>query len=182
MSEVPVNLGRGVLASGYTAGSGTMTVTPAASPYGALPTSGTFSIAAFPTSAAAGAIYTVSAVVASGGNQVLTISALEFGPDVNLATGSYVVEVISIRSLLALIVENSGSGAVFHDDETPSGTVDGTNTSFTVGTSPSPASSLQLFLNGVLQEYGVDYTLATAAITFASPPSSGSTLLAYYRS
>lgn len=69
----------------------------------------------------------------------------------------------------------------FADDETPSGTIDGINTTFTLAHSPSPAGSLELFLNGLVQNRGVDYTLSTNTITFAAAPVTGSTLLSWYR-
>jgi len=71
----------------------------------------------------------------------------------------------------------------FVDGETPAGTIDGINTTFTLAAIPNPASSLQLFRNGLLQRPGVDYTLSGATITFAAPsiPQPGDVLLAWYR-
>lgn len=72
----------------------------------------------------------------------------------------------------------------FADNEVPSGTIDGTNVTFTLAHTPNPALSLELFKNG--QEMiagGADFTLATATITFtsASKPHSGDTLICSYR-
>jgi hypothetical protein len=76
----------------------------------------------------------------------------------------------------------SGSGGTFVDDETPGGTIDGTNTAFTLANAPSPASSLNLFLNGLrLTAGGVDYTLAGTAITMVSAPNPGDVFVANYR-
>lgn len=69
----------------------------------------------------------------------------------------------------------------FSDDETPSGTINGTNTSFTLANPPSPAASLLLFINGVLQIQGTDYTLSGSTITMSNAPTTGSVLNAYYR-
>jgi hypothetical protein len=76
-----------------------------------------------------------------------------------------------------------GGGATFVDLETPAGTVDGFNATFTVVSSPAPASSLLLFRNGVLQKPGFDFTLSGFTITFltASVPLPGDTVLASYR-
>jgi uncharacterized protein YoxC len=73
--------------------------------------------------------------------------------------------------------------AVFVDSETPGGSVNGTNTAFTLANSPSPVSSFALFRNGLLQSPGVDYTLSGMAITFltASTPQTGDILQASYR-
>jgi hypothetical protein len=76
-----------------------------------------------------------------------------------------------------------GTGPVFVDAETPAGAVDGSNGSFTLTGSPSPAASLQLFRNGILQKATVDFTLSGSSITFAggSIPQSGDVIQTYYR-
>lgn len=67
------------------------------------------------------------------------------------------------------------------DNETPGGTVDGINTSFTLANSPSPEGSLLLFLNGAYQVQDTDYTLTGDDIEFSTPPPDPSTLRAHYR-
>lgn len=75
-----------------------------------------------------------------------------------------------------------GTVPSFADNETPSGTINGSNAVFTLAHTPSPTASLQLFLNGAFQTAaGTDYTLATATITFGSAPLTGSILRAFYR-
>ncbi len=69
----------------------------------------------------------------------------------------------------------------FSDDETPSGTVNGSNVTFTLAHTPNPAASLMLFINGVLQIAGTDFTLSTATITMSSAPTTGAILTAFYR-
>jgi hypothetical protein len=70
----------------------------------------------------------------------------------------------------------------FIDNETPSGTIDGSNKEFTLANTPSPAASVILLLNGAYQTpAGEDYTLVTATITFENAPVSGSILRAFYR-
>lgn len=73
--------------------------------------------------------------------------------------------------------------ASFVEGETPSGTIDGTNTTFSLAAAPNPPTSLRLFRNGLLLEEGVDYSLSGETITFvvASKPFSGDTLQASYR-
>jgi hypothetical protein len=69
----------------------------------------------------------------------------------------------------------------FSDAEVPSGTINGSNVTFTLAHTPSPAASLQLF-NGIVQKAGgIDFTLSGATITFTTAPSSGSVLQAWYR-
>jgi hypothetical protein len=74
-------------------------------------------------------------------------------------------------------------GPEFVDGETPAGLINGSNAAFTLASTPSTASSLHLYRNGVLQKLGLDYTLAGNAITFAtgSVPGVEDVLLASYR-
>jgi hypothetical protein len=74
-------------------------------------------------------------------------------------------------------------GPEFVDGEAPTGLIDGSNAVFTLASTPSPAASLQLYRNGVLQRLGVDYTLAGNVITFATPstPQVEDVLLGSYR-
>jgi hypothetical protein len=71
----------------------------------------------------------------------------------------------------------------FADQETVSGTIDGTNTAFTLVNSPNPVGGLILFRNGLAQMAGQDYTLSGNTISFvtAATPQPGDTLLAWYR-
>jgi hypothetical protein len=69
----------------------------------------------------------------------------------------------------------------FSDDETPAGSVDGSNADFSLVRSPSPAASLRLYLNGVLQRRGVDYILVGNAVTYVVAPSTGDNHRAFYR-
>jgi hypothetical protein len=79
----------------------------------------------------------------------------------------------------------SGGGLVpsYSDAETPSGAVNGANTTFTLMFAPSPAASLELYLNGLLMSAGVDYQLAGNGIMFfvGSTPQPGDLLVASYR-
>lgn len=76
-----------------------------------------------------------------------------------------------------------GVGANFVDHETPGGLLNGSNATFTLTSSPSPASSLSLWRNGVLLRAGVDFTLSGNTITFfvATVPQAGDLLEASYR-
>jgi hypothetical protein len=61
--------------------------------------------------------------------------------------------------------------------------VDGANTAFGISATPNPSTSLAVYRNGMLQQVGVDYTVAARSIQFASAavPQPGDTLLASYR-
>ena len=80
----------------------------------------------------------------------------------------------------------SGGGGVlpsFSDGETPAGSINGSNATFTLAFTPSPAASLDLFLNGLLMKPAVDFTLSANTIAFltASTPQIGDILTASYR-
>ena len=69
----------------------------------------------------------------------------------------------------------------FITNETPSGTVDGSNDEFTIANTPV-SGTLQLFRDGqLLTGGGADYSLSGTTITFTTAPVSGSVLLAFYQ-
>jgi len=76
-----------------------------------------------------------------------------------------------------------GSATTFVDHEVPGGLVDGSNTVFILANAPTPATSLHLFRNGILQKAGFDFALSGLTVTFVSlaVPSQGDTILASYR-
>ena len=72
----------------------------------------------------------------------------------------------------------------FVNNETPGGAVDGSNATFTLANTPSPATSLALYRNGLLQQAGVDFNLQTGgSILFvtAAVPQPGDVMLANYQ-
>jgi hypothetical protein len=77
----------------------------------------------------------------------------------------------------------SGAGISFSDAETPSGSIDGVNSTFMLAHAPSPAASLVLVMNGITLREGAgnDYTLSGSTITMASAPETGTILLSWYR-
>lgn len=66
--------------------------------------------------------------------------------------------------------------------ETPTGSVNGANTTFTLANTPT-AGSEEVYLNGLLQEPGAgnDYTIATNTITMLAAPLTGDRLRVNYR-
>jgi hypothetical protein len=75
-----------------------------------------------------------------------------------------------------------GNAPTFADAETPNGTLDGMNNTFTLANIPS-GSSLMLFRNGLYMTAGTDYTLTASILQFASNniPQPLDTLTAFYR-
>ena len=68
----------------------------------------------------------------------------------------------------------------FINDETPTGTVNGTNTDFVLQNSINPPSSLKVFVNGMRMRITEDYTLSGRTITFLTAPPTGSIILVDY--
>lgn len=65
--------------------------------------------------------------------------------------------------------------------ETPSGSVNGSNTAFTLANTPTPGTE-HVYLNGLLQEPGAgnDYTISTNTITYLTAPISGDKIRVSY--
>jgi len=74
------------------------------------------------------------------------------------------------------------SNTNFVDKEVPSGSINGSNTAFTLANTPVVGSE-HLYLNGVLQESGAgnDYTISGANITMLTAPLTGEKLRVSYR-
>lgn len=83
-------------------------------------------------------------------------------------------------------IQTNGSGTLSFStevQETPSGTVNGSNTAFTLANTPSAAGTVELTLDGIvlIQGGGNDYTISGTSITMATAPAAGQTLYAKYR-
>jgi hypothetical protein len=61
----------------------------------------------------------------------------------------------------------------------PTGTINGSNTSFTLGFTPGNSSNVVCYLNGVMQQQGSgnDYTISGTTITYLTAPPTGSKLI-----
>lgn len=96
---------------------------------------------------------------------------------INASVSSLSAQVASLGNSL------STSNALFVDAETPSGTANGVNATFTLAHTPSPANSVAVYRNGLIQLNGLDYTVSGGTITFnaGSIPQTGDLLQAYYR-
>lgn len=80
-------------------------------------------------------------------------------------------------------VNSSGlTGSNFVDKEVPSGSINGSNTTFTLANTPVSGSE-HVYLNGILQESGGsnDYTISGATITYLTAPLSGEKIRVSYR-
>lgn len=75
-----------------------------------------------------------------------------------------------------------GGGATISFMETPTGAIDGVNTTYTLANTPDPSVALMLFLNGLLQSEGGsnDFTISGDTITMNAAPVAGDTITATY--
>ena len=71
-------------------------------------------------------------------------------------------------------------GTFFVVGETPTGTIDGANTSFTIASAPAPATSLVVILNGMVMTLTEDYTLSGTTLSMVVAPLTNSILRASY--
>jgi hypothetical protein len=76
-----------------------------------------------------------------------------------------------------------GTTASFIDGESPSGIVDGSNTTFTLSQTPNPTASLAMYRNGIMQKVTQDFSISGGSVAFvtANTPQPGDTLVASYR-
>lgn len=74
------------------------------------------------------------------------------------------------------------TAANFVTRETPSGSINGSNTAFVLANTPTTGSE-EVYLNGLLQEPGAgnDYTISTNTITYLTAPISGDKIRVSYR-
>ena len=68
----------------------------------------------------------------------------------------------------------------FWTDETPSGTINGSNTAFTLSQTPLENETVNLYRDGLKLTEGSDYSLSGSSITMTTAPSVGQTLRANY--
>lgn len=68
----------------------------------------------------------------------------------------------------------------FWVDETPAGTINGSNTVFTLAATPLENDSVDVYLDGLKQIPGTDYSVSGITITFVTAPAIGQTIRADY--
>jgi len=68
----------------------------------------------------------------------------------------------------------------FETNEVPSGTINGSNTSFTLAFTPQYSGAVQLFLDGLFLTNGTDYTVSGTTITMTTAPAVAQVLTASY--
>jgi len=139
-------------------------------------TNASFNLANTPSSPSTLMVYRNGLLLANGADYSLNGTAITF-VSTQVPQSNDIVQVY-------YRIAGSSPAPLFIDDETPSGTIDGTNTTFTLASPPLPLLSLKLYKNGDLLQQNTDYTLNGMTITFASAsvtPQPGDSIVAFYR-
>lgn len=101
----------------------------------------------------------------------------------NLDPNSFKLDLTVTPPVLSTVITSQSAPINFVDSETPAGNIDGTNTIFTIATTPAPQVSFHLYLSGLLLRLGIDYTLngQTIMLTSVNTPQPGENLQCSYR-
>lgn len=121
--------------------------------------------------------------VAAFGAATRTIDA----DKIRLSDSSVTITLPTSQGASSTFLQNNGSGvlswqtfAPTFEQETPSGSINGSNTAFSLAFTPTASSAVHIYLDGVFQEQTVDYTISGASLTFTVAPSLGQTMKAVY--
>jgi hypothetical protein len=112
---------------------------------------------------------------ATGGNLIVQVTG-GGGASVAVAPGALVAMYCDGVDVLSIGGSGGGGtgtssgtiGGNFAYDITPTGTVNGSNPTFTLPNAPNPPASLQLFKNGRKMMNPIDFTISGATITYQS--------------
>lgn len=118
-----------------------------------------------------------------GGSSPLTTKGDLYGfdtADARIPVGTN-GQVLTADSTTALGVKWAAVPAVSTEaQETPSGTVDNSNVTFSLANTPTANVAVKLFQDGLILIQGTDYTISGATITMTVAPNFGQTLYANY--
>ena len=85
------------------------------------------------------------------------------------------------RVSISNIVQAMEDGTYFVENETPTGAINGSNTSFTLASDPNPDSSLEVWVNGQKLAVTEDYSLSGDTLTTVIAFPTGTILKCNYR-
>ena len=134
----------------------------------------TYMLSAAPVPASSLMIFKNGLLLRAGVEFTIIGSTVTIDPASTLAAGDQLQAFFRVSSIL---------NYNFADGEILAGTIDGTNDSFTIQHTPAPASSLQVYRNGLLQKAGIDYDMSADTIIFRAGaiPQPSDILQAHYR-
>lgn len=116
-----------------------------------------------------------STIVVAGQNNIV---ADVVSDTLTLVAGANITLTTDATTDTITIVASSDATAAY--SETPTGTINGVNVTFTLANTPPSAASVMVVLNGVVQYNNIDYSVSGVTITFTSAPANGSSIFAYY--
>jgi hypothetical protein len=142
---------------------------------------GTWDLSYIPPAGGGGTVTSVSVVTANG--FAGTVATATSTPAITISTGvTGLLKGNGTAVSAALASTDYMAPASFVTRETPTGTINGVNTTFTLANTPI-VNTEQIFLNGLLLEPGAgnDYTISGATITMLIVPATGDRLKANYQ-
>jgi hypothetical protein len=126
-----------------------------------------------PKSLTPGTIVAAQAVSTQANYPVVILACYTLDPSI------FTVNMSTSPPTITAVINGTGN---FSDSETPSGTINGSNVTFTLINQPL-SGTLHLFLDGLRMKPSLDYTISGSTITFLSGvvPEIGATIVADYR-
>jgi hypothetical protein len=173
--------------------SGTVTVNDASSTLVQTMVSGSFLTVTVTSIGSAAGAWDAAYTSAGGSGSVTTVSVVSANGFTGTVSNASTTPAITLTTSVTGVLKGNGTAvsaatastdymapSSFVTRETPSGTVNGSNTSFTLANTPISGSEM-LYENGLLQEPGgQDYTISGTSITFAVAPISGDRIRCSY--
>lgn len=95
------------------------------------------------------------------------------------AAAAVVAQLAAAASAVAAALSAATAGGT-PVQEAPSGSINDSNVSFTLSHTPSASARVLLYLDGMFQRQGTDYTISSATITMIAAPATGQTMDAFY--
>jgi hypothetical protein len=142
---------------------------------------GVWDLSYIPPAGGGGTVTSVSVVTANG--FAGTVATATSTPAITISTGvTGMLKGNGTAMSAAVASTDYMAPASFVTRETPTGTINGVNTTFTLANTPI-VNTEQVFLNGLLLEPGAgnDYTISGATITMLIVPATGDRLKANYQ-
>lgn len=115
--------------------------------------------------------YTDGQILIGNSSNTLSRSTLTAGSNISITNGN---------GSITIAATGGGGGLYVNAQEVPSGAINGSNTAYTLSQTPTSDASVKLWLDGLFQRQGTDYTISGSSITMTAAPVSGQTLDAAY--